>query len=130
MPDLLYQSLAGFVQVGRNKSGWDGRQCFLKLLQGDGFVRCRRNGGIRFSQVFIPLKSIKLGDDLQRVLLRYGQPDEIVYYNPLTLEVVNTPTHNLILRYHRTSNIEFTILGDKVVRIFIFLPGQVTFNRR
>jgi hypothetical protein len=77
-----------------------------------------------------PFKSIKLGDDLQRVLLRYGLPDEIVYYNPLTLQVVNTPTRNLILRYHRTRNIEFTILGDKVVRIFIFLPGQVTFNRR
>jgi hypothetical protein len=77
-----------------------------------------------------PFKSIKLGDDLQRVLLRYGLPDEIVYYNPLTLQVVNTPTRNLILRYHLTRNIEFTILGDKVVRIFIFLPGQVTFNRR
>jgi hypothetical protein len=76
-----------------------------------------------------PFKSIKLGDDLQRVLLRYGQPDEIVYYNPLTLQVVNTPTRNLILRYHRTSNIEFTTLENKVVRIFIFLPRQVTFIR-
>jgi hypothetical protein len=76
-----------------------------------------------------PFKSIKLGDDLQRVLMRYGQPDEIVYYNPLTLQVVNTPTRNLILRYHRTSNIEFTTLENKVVRIFIFLPRQVTFIR-
>ncbi|MFN3421033.1 MAG: hypothetical protein ACK40X_04830 [Armatimonadota bacterium] len=76
-----------------------------------------------------PFKSIKLGDDLQRVLLRYGQPDEIVYYNPLTLQVVNTPTRNLILRYHRSSNIEFTLLENKVVRIFIFLPGQVTLTR-
>jgi hypothetical protein len=76
-----------------------------------------------------PFKSIKLGDDLQRVLLRYGQPDEIVYYNPLTLQVANTPTRNLILRYHRTSNIEFTTLENKVVRIFIFLPRQVTFIR-
>lgn len=76
-----------------------------------------------------PFKSIKLGDDLQRVLLRYGQPDEIVYYNPLTLQVVNTPTRNLILRYHRSSNVEFTLLENKVVRIFIFLPGQVTFTR-
>jgi len=74
-----------------------------------------------------PFKSIKLGDDLQRVLLRYGQPDEIVYYNPLTLQVVNTPTRNLILRYHRSSNIEFTTLENKVVRIFIFLPKQVNF---
>jgi len=76
-----------------------------------------------------PFKSIKLGDDLQRVLLRYGQPDEIVYYNPLTLQVVNTPTRNLILRYHRSSNIEFTTLENKVVRIFIFLPRQVNFIR-
>jgi hypothetical protein len=76
-----------------------------------------------------PFKSIKLGDDLQRVLLRYGQPDEIFYYNPVTLQVVNTPTRNLILRYHRSSNIEFTTLENKVVRIFIFLPRQVTFIR-
>jgi hypothetical protein len=34
-----------------------------------------------------------------------------------------------ILRYHRTSNIEFTTLENKVVRIFIFLPRQVTFIR-
>jgi hypothetical protein len=61
--------------------------------------------------------------------MRYGQPDEIVYYNPLTLQVVNTPTRNLILRYHRSSNIEFTTLENKVVRIFIFLPRQVNFTR-
>lgn len=76
-----------------------------------------------------PFKSIKLGDDLQRVLVRYGQPDEIVYYNPLTLQIVNTPTRNLILRYHRSNNVEFTLLENKVVRILIFLPGQVTFIR-
>ncbi len=76
-----------------------------------------------------PFKSIKLGDDLQRVLLRYGQPDEIAYYNPFTLQIVNTPTSNVILRYHRSSNIEFTLFDNKVVRIFIFLPKQVTFTR-
>jgi hypothetical protein len=87
-------------------------------------------GLVAAQTVKFPFKSIKLGDDLQRVLLRYGLPDEIVYYNPLTLQVANTPTRNLILRYHRTRNIEFTTLGDKVVRIFIFfLLGQETFNQ-
>lgn len=76
-----------------------------------------------------PFKSIKLGDDFQRVLLRYGQPEEIVYYNPFTLQIVNTPTRNMILRYHRSSNIEFTLLENKVVRIFIFLPRRVVFTR-
>ncbi len=76
-----------------------------------------------------PFKAVKLGDDLQRVLVRYGQPDEIVYYNPFTLQVENRPSRNMILRYHRSSNVEFTLLDNKVVRIFIFLPGQVTLTR-
>ncbi len=76
-----------------------------------------------------PFKAIKLGDDLQRVLVRYGQPDEIVYYNPFTLQLENRPSRNMILRYHRSSNIEFTLLNERVVRIFIFAPGQVTLTR-
>jgi hypothetical protein len=37
-----------------------------------------------------PFKSVKLGDEMGRVLLRYGQPDEIVYFNPVNLQIVLT----------------------------------------
>ncbi|MFA0732018.1 MAG: hypothetical protein LKKZDAJK_000117 [Candidatus Fervidibacter sp.] len=76
-----------------------------------------------------PFKSIKLGDEVRRVFLRYGQPDEIVYFNPVNLQTVPTPTGNVILRYHKSSNIEFAVLNDRVVRIFIFLPDRVTLTR-
>jgi hypothetical protein len=122
---FVYRRQGAHLNFLMELTGTEGRKEFRVVAI---TVAGRRYDGARTAKGD-PFKSIKLGDDLQRVLMRYGQPDEIVYYNPLTLQVVNTPTRNLILRYHRTSNIEFTTLENKVVRIFIFLPKQVTFVR-
>jgi len=122
---FVYRRQGAHLNFLMELTGTEGRKEFRVVAI---TVAGRRYDGARTAKGD-PFKSIKLGDDLQRVLLRYGQPDEIFYYNPLTLQVVNTPTRNLILRYHRSSNIEFTTLENKVVRIFIFLPKQVTFVR-
>lgn len=142
-PEELPWAIPPFVQLDMNEIYFVYRRPnahlnFLMELLGVGgrnemrvvaiTVAGRRYDGARTAKGD-PFKSIKLGDDLQRVLLRYGQPDEIVYYNPFTLQVVNTPTRNLILRYHRSSNIEFTLFENRVVRIFIFLPRQVILTR-
>lgn len=76
-----------------------------------------------------PFRAIKLGDDWQRVLVRYGMPDEIVPFDVQTLRPANFITSNVILRYYRFSNIEFTIINGKVWRIFIWLPGLVSFQQ-
>jgi hypothetical protein len=122
---FVYRRQGAHLNFLMELTGTEGRKEFRVVAI---TVAGRRYDGARTAKGD-PFKSIKLGDDLQRVLMRYGQPDEIFYYNPVTLQVVNTPTRNLILRYHRTSNIEFTTLENKVVRIFIFLPKQVTFVR-
>jgi len=76
-----------------------------------------------------PFRAIKLGDDWQRVLARYGMPDEIVPFDVQTLRPAGFITSNVILRYHRSSNVEFTIVNRKVCRIFIWLPGMVSFKQ-
>lgn len=142
-PEELPWAIPPFVQVEQNEIYFVYRRQgahlnFLMELReerGNNVMRVvaitvagRRYDGARTAKGD-PFKSVKLGDDLQRVLLRYGQPDEIVYYNPYTLQVLTTPSRNMILRYHRSSNVEFTLLDNKVVRIFIFLPGRVTLTR-
>ncbi|MFA0766963.1 MAG: hypothetical protein OXFUSZZB_000291, partial [Candidatus Fervidibacter sp.] len=133
-----------FVQVGRNEVFFVYKRgaanlCFLVELMEDPRSGARMEvigisvAGERFdgarTAMGDPFKSIKLGDEMGRVLLRYGQPDEIVYFNPVNLQIVSTPTGNVILRYHKSSNIEFTVYNGRVVRIFIFLRGRVTLTR-
>jgi hypothetical protein len=72
-----------------------------------------------------PFRAIRLGDDLQRVLLRYGAPDSaqvITEQVPLTNIGIG---RTVLLRYHERSNVEFTVVDYKVVRIFIFLPPEL-----
>jgi hypothetical protein len=133
-----------FVQVERNEVFFVYKRgaanlCFLVELMEDPRSEARMEvigisvAGERFdgarTAMGDPFKSIKLGDEMGRVLLRYGQPDEIVYFNPVNLQIVSTPTGNVILRYHKSSNIEFTVYNGRVVRIFIFLRGRVTLTR-
>lgn len=100
------------------------------LLDGSGMVLAITVAGRRFDSARTalgdPFKTIKLGDELQRVLLRYGQPDEVIAFNVQTLQPTTAfMTRNMVLRYHRSSNIEFTVVDYRVVRIFIFLPERV-----
>jgi hypothetical protein len=133
-----------FVQVERNEVFFVYKRgaanlCFLVELMEDPRSGARMEvigisvAGERFdgarTAMGDPFKSVKLGDEMGRVLLRYGQPDEIVYFNPVNLQIVSTPTGNVILRYHKSSNIEFTVYNGRVVRIFIFLRGRVTLTR-
>lgn len=76
-----------------------------------------------------PFRSIRLGDDLQRVLLRYGPPDHArVITEPVPMTTVGVG-RTVLLRYHERSNVEFTVVDYKVVRIFIFLPAELTERR-
>jgi hypothetical protein len=73
-----------------------------------------------------PFRAIRLGDDLQRVLLRYGPPDSVTVITeqvPLASNIGIGRT--VLLRYHLRSNVEFTVVDYKVVRIFIFLPPEL-----
>lgn len=73
-----------------------------------------------------PFKTICLGDSLQRVLARYGWPDEVRTFNVETIAPTsNVMSRDVELRYHRSSNIVFTLRNFRVIRIFIFIPGRV-----
>jgi hypothetical protein len=65
-----------------------------------------------------PFKTIMLGDTLQRVLSRYGWPDEIRSAGGGLL------SRDIELRYHKRSNIVFTLHDYRVTRIFIFIPER------
>jgi len=65
-----------------------------------------------------PFKTIMLGDTLQRVLSRYGWPDEIRSAGGSLL------SRDIELRYHKRSNIVFTLHDYRVTRIFIFIPER------
>ncbi len=135
-PGELAWAIPVWIQIQPNQHLWlykRGEAALSFLVTGDGIVAAIAVAGRQFDQARTalgdPFKTVKLGDDLQRVLLRYGTPDEIVGFNLQTLQP--TPammTRNVVLRYHRSSNIEFTLLNYKVVRIFIFLPERVTVN--
>lgn len=129
------ESLEGITQyVWIYKRG----EAAMAFLEQDGIVIAIAIAGYDFpyarTALGDPFRSIKLGDDLQRVLLRYGPPDEIQFVGtpsmiPLISPMSQGAIHNmLILRYHKTSNIEFLILNNKVVRIFIFLPEPERFH--
>lgn len=72
-----------------------------------------------------PFRAIRLGDDLQRVLLRYGPPDSAhVITEQVSLTNIGIG-RTVLLRYNDRSNVEFTVVNYKVVRIFIFLPREL-----
>ena len=70
-------------------------------------------------------KTIKLGDSMQRVMLRYGMPDVLTVTSPHKVGP-NSVGRDFSVSYLRTSNILFTVQNYKVVRIFIFVPERVT----
>jgi hypothetical protein len=74
-----------------------------------------------------PFRSIQLGDDLQRVLLRYGPPDSAYLVGQMQpVQPTAVGIFSMIsLRYTDSSNIEFLVVNNKVKRIFIFLPERI-----
>ncbi|MCS7223821.1 MAG: hypothetical protein NZ959_04610 [Armatimonadetes bacterium] len=135
-PGELAWAVPVWIQVQPNQHLWlykRGDAALSFLVTGDLIVAGITVAGRQFDKAKTalgdPFKTIKLGDDFQRVLLRYGPPDEVLGFNLQTLQPTSAMmTRNLVLRYHRSSNIEFTLLNYKVVRIFIFLPERVTVN--
>jgi len=91
------------------------------IIDGDGTVVGIVVAGTKFDAARTalgnPFKTIMLGDTLQRVLSRYGWPDEIRSTGGLLSKDVE-------LRYHKRSNIVFTLHDYRVTRIFIFIPER------
>ncbi|MCS7186021.1 MAG: hypothetical protein RMK89_03600 [Armatimonadota bacterium] len=133
VPSELAWALPVFIQPQQNQRLWLYRreQAALSFLEQDGIVIAIAVAGERFpyakTALGDPFRSIELGDELQRVLLRYGPPDSALLIGqmqpiqPTSVGIFST----LSLRYHESSNIEFLIVNNKVVRIFIFLPERI-----
>lgn len=132
IPSELVWAIPVFIQPQQNQRLWlyKREQAALGFLEQDGIVIAIAVAGERFpyakTALGDPFRSIELGDDLQRVLLRYGPPDEatlIGQMQPIQPTPVGIFTM-LSLRYHESSNIEFLVINNKVKRIFIFLPER------
>ena len=133
IPSELVWAIPVFIQPQQNQRLWLYRreQAALGFLEQDGIVIAIAVAGDYFpyskTALGDPFKSIQLGDDLQRVLLRYGPPDSarlIGQMQPIQPTAVGI--YSMIsLRYTESSNIEFLVVNNKVKRIFIFLPERV-----
>ncbi|MFA0752399.1 MAG: hypothetical protein IMHGJWDQ_000150 [Candidatus Fervidibacter sp.] len=134
LPTELAWAIPVFVQPQPNQRLWLYRrdQAALSFLEQDGIVVAIAVAGERFpyarTALGDPFRSIQLGDDLQRVLLRYGPPDS----GHLVGQMESIPPTAvgifpmISLRYTERSNIEFLVVNNKVRRIFIFLPERVS----
>lgn len=136
VPSELVWALPVFIQPQQNQRLWLYRreQAALGFLEQDGIVIAIAVAGERFpyakTALGDPFRAIELGDDLQRVLLRYGPPDSALLVGQMQpIQPTSVGIFNMLsLRYHESSNIEFLIVNNKVVRIFIFLPERVEFQ--
>jgi len=109
------------------------------VLDRDGYIKviavAARECNFARTALWRPHQYIKLGDSYQRVIYRYGWPEETrTYYSTGPGEVgvgggsvsvtfsgsTRQFTRDSILRYHETSNIAFTLHNMKVVRIHIW----------
>lgn len=133
IPSELAWAVPVFIQPQQNQRLWLYRreQAALSFLEQDGVVIAIAVAGEQFpyarTALGDPFRSIKLGDDLQRVLLRYGPPDSALLVGQMQpIQPTSVGIFSMIsLRYHESSNIEFLVVNNKVVRIFIFLPERV-----
>jgi len=129
----LVWAIPVFIQPQQNQRLWLYRreQAALGFLEQDGIVIAIAVAGDYFpyarTALGDPFRSIQLGDDLQRVLLRYGPPDSarlVGQMQPIQPTAVGIFSM-ISLRYTESSNIEFLVVNNKVKRIFIFLPERI-----
>ncbi|HEX8552310.1 MAG TPA: hypothetical protein VF681_12240 [Abditibacteriaceae bacterium] len=115
----------------------------------DAIVMAGVESPIVRTQLEDPVHTVKLGDDLRKVLFRYGYPDNVATYQ-VHMEagagttamlppggagggggaggagagpngiLVNGAFRTMELRYEQSYNIVFTIRNNRVVRIYIF----------
>ena len=109
------------------------------VLDRDGFVKviavAAEECNYARTALWKPHRYVKLGDSYQRVLYRYGFPDEqlsFTWNSPGSASVgggtisvsfgqtSRTFTRDAILRYHESSNIAFTLHNFRVTRIHIW----------
>lgn len=133
VPSEFAWAIPVFIQPQQNQRLWlyKREQAALGFLEQDGIVVAIAVAGDRFpyakTALGDPFRSIELGDDLQRVLFRYGPPDSALLVGqmqPIQPTAVGI-FHMISLRYHESSNIEFLVINNKVKRIFIFLPERI-----
>ncbi len=126
-----------FIRPQQNQRLWlyKREQAALSFLEQDGIVVAIAVAGEKFpyakTALGDPFKSIELGDDLQRVLLRYGPPDEATPVGLMSpIQTTAVGIYNMVsLRYHKRSNVEFLVVNNKIRRIFIFLPERIEISR-
>jgi len=133
VPSELVWAISVFIQPQQNQRLWLYRreQAVMGFLEQDGIVIAIAVAGDYFpyarTALGDPFRSIQLGDDLQRVLLRYGPPDSAYLVGQMQpIQPTAVGIFSMIsLRYTDSSNIEFLVVNNKVKRIFIFLPERI-----
>mgnify|MGYP005849885435 CR=1 FL=1 len=138
LPSELAWAIPVFVQPQQNQRLWLYRreQAALSFLEQDGIVVAIAVAGERFpyakTALGDPFRSIQLGDDLQRLLLRYGAPDSATLVGQMQpIQPTAVGIFSIIsLRYTESSNIEFLVVNNKVMRIFIFLPERIQLSEK
>ncbi len=133
VPVELAWAVPVFIPPQQNQRLWLYRRngAALSFLEQDGVVIAIAVAGHHFpyarTALGDPFRSIQLGDELQRVLLRYGAPDSALLVGQMQpIPPTAVGIHSMVsLRYTERSNIEFLVVNNKVVRIFIFLPDRL-----
>jgi len=68
-----------------------------------------------------PIHTVKLGDDLRKVLFRYGYPDTMETYGvAVAANGQNSAYQTFEVRYEQSYNVVFSLRQNRVVRIYIF----------
>jgi hypothetical protein len=88
----------------------------------DAIVVAGISSDIARTQLEDPLHTVKLGDDLRKVLFRYGYPDTLETYpvNAVATGGANGAFRMFELRYEQSYNVVFSIQNNRVIRIYIF----------
>jgi len=88
----------------------------------DAIVVAGIGSDIARPQLEDPLHTVKLGDDLRKVMFRYGYPDTLETYqvNAIATGGANGAYRTFELRYEQSYNIVFSIQNNRVTRIYIF----------
>jgi len=78
----------------------------------DAIIAAGTESPIARTQLEDPVHTVKLGDDLRKVVFRYGYPD--------TIEADPGPSRTFEMRYTQSYNVVFTIRNNRVARMYIF----------
>ena len=94
------------------------------MLDADGYVSqiclAGEECGFARTAMWRPHQYVKLGDNYKRVLYRYGLPDATSALDAHTANPGGGLARDVVLRYGRSANVEFTLHNFTVTRIHIW----------